>query len=36
MIAFFTAGSHFIVIVGTEAKNAQVVALARAVHAKLA
>ena len=36
VIAFFTAGSHFIVIVGSEAKNAQVVALARAVHAKLA
>jgi len=35
VVAYFTAGPHFILITGSGARNAQVVALAHAVHAKL-
>jgi len=35
VLVYFTAGSHFIVITGSSTKNAQIVALARAVRAKL-
>jgi len=31
----FTAGSHFILITDSSTKNAEIVALARAVHAEL-
>ena len=35
VIAYFTAGSHFIVISGSSTRNSQIVALAHAVRAKL-